>query len=196
MKKTHIARLALFASLALTVASTQSASARVYSPEKRSYSSKHYTPPRVVVPPARVKYTRPTPVVRGVRTLPHTATLIKKGNAHYYYNNGRYYRHDGGRYIIATPPLGIRVRALPIGYTTLRVLNRLYYYHSGTYYTQARGYYEVVRAPQDVIVKTLPEEADHVIIDGKNYYIYNGDVYSIVNTPYGRAFKLTGQLGR
>lgn len=158
-----------------------------------STSSKKTTTTKVVTPSA-VTYSK-TPVVQSIRSIPSTATVVKKSGISYYFYNGRYYRKESNSYIVVTAPKGVKVTTLPVGYVTLSLLSKTYYYFEGTYYTKKSNQYEVVEAPEDIVVYTLPAEADLVVIDGSEYYIYDGCIYSIVVTPEGKAFKMTGYLG-
>ncbi len=147
-----------------------------------------------VISPSRVVYHRPSPVVRAVRTLPHSAITIRKNGVTLYFHAGRYYRPEPGRYVTVSAPVGFRIKTLPIGYKVVRTAGRSYYYYAGTYYIKRDNRYQVVEPPQDIVVYTLPREAELVMIDSKDFYLYNGVIYDIVMTPQGRAFKAVGQM--
>ncbi|MFI3319424.1 MAG: DUF6515 family protein [Rikenellaceae bacterium] len=149
---------------------------------------------KIPASPSKVVYTKPTPTVKAVRSVPASAHMVKHKGVNVYINNGRYYNLVNNRYIAVAPPVGIRVSKLPVGYSIVKFLGLSYFYYQGAYYRQNKTEYEVVAPPQDIIVSTLPEEADQITMDGKSYYLYDGYIYSIVNTPDGKAFKLTGQL--
>ncbi|MFR9503699.1 MAG: DUF6515 family protein [Rikenellaceae bacterium] len=158
--------------------------------KKEVVSSKN----KVSVSPSNVVYKKNTPVVRVVRTLPSSAVVVKNKGVNIYINNGLFYRKEPDRYISIVAPVGLRVKTLPLGYAILNLLDKTYFYYEGTYYRQVRNEYEVVDAPEDIIVYTLPAEAELITIDGSEYYLYNGRVYSIVITPDGKAFKMSGEI--
>lgn len=154
------------------------------------------TPNRTVVatrtPGRLVVNTTPAPRVRVVATIPNNAVVITHGSIRYHYHAGVYYRYNGGRYIVATPPLGIRINVLPKGYTELVIGSITYYYYDGCYYIKTdQGQYETVKDPQtqDAVVFTLPEDAEELTIDGKVFYASNGTLYKVVVTPEGKGFK-------
>lgn len=148
----------------------------------------------VVISPSRVVYTSKTPTVKVVRTLPPVASVIKYKGVDIYFYNGVFYRKELDKFICIAAPVGLKIKVLPEGYTVVEISGRNYFYYEGTYYLKSNNEYEVVDAPTDVIVSTLPEEAEHITIDGKDYYLYNGKIYSIVITPDGKAFKMTGEI--
>ncbi len=119
---------------------------------------------------------------------------LRRGGVNFYFSAGRYYRHGPSGYIAVAPPIGLRISVLPVGFVVLNELARTLYYYDGVYYAKSGNEYEVVEAPDEVVVKTLPEETSQVTIDGKEYYVYDSQIYSVVLTPDGKAFKLTGTL--
>lgn len=149
---------------------------------------------KVVVHNTNVTYKKKTPYIKAVRVLPHSAVTIKRNGINFYFDNGYYYRRDADRYVMTPAPAGLRIKTLPIGHTILKLMNRAYYYYQGTYYIKSGLEYEVVDAPQDIIVYTLPAEAELIVIEGEKYYVYNGIIYSIVLTPEGKAFKMSGEI--
>ncbi len=149
----------------------------------------------IVAQPSKVVYKNPAPSVKAVHKLPSTSITINNKGVNFHASNGRYYRHDGGRYIAVAPPRGMRIRTLPIGYSIVRLLDATYYYYQGVYYAQSGKEYVVVNAPEDIIVATLPEETEQITYEGKDYYIYMSDIYAVVITPDGKAFKKVGELG-
>ncbi|MDY8134310.1 DUF6515 family protein [Aquimarina sp. 2201CG5-10] len=142
----------------------------------------------------RVVYRRPVPIVRAVRTLPSTTVVIKRNGIHYHYHRGLYYRYYGGRYVVVTAPIGIRVKILPVGHRTIVLANIPYYYYQGTYYIESNNGYKTIEAPENIIVHELPEDAEQLEIDGKNYFEYGSTLYKVVTTPEGKAFKVVGNL--
>ncbi len=141
-----------------------------------------------------VVYTKHTPTIRTIRTLPPTAITVKRSGVHYHCHAGLFYRHIDNRYIVVAPPIGLRIATLPVKATRIILTGRTYYYYGGTYYIKVKKEYEVVEAPKDIIVYSLPEEAEEIMIDGKRYFIYDNILYTIVHTPEGKGFKVTGKL--
>ncbi|SDB50713.1 hypothetical protein SAMN03097699_1787 [Flavobacteriaceae bacterium MAR_2010_188] len=154
------------------------------------------TPNRTVVttrtPGRLIVNTTPAPRVRVVATIPNNAVVITHGSIRNHYHAGVYYRYNSGRYIVVTPPLGIRINVLPIGYTQLFIGGITYYHYEGCYYIKTdHGQYETVKDPQaqDAVVFTLPEDTEEITIDGKVYHASNGTLYKVVVTPEGKGFK-------
>ncbi len=129
------------------------------------------------------------------RSLPRAIKVTHK-QEHFSYQNGRYYKHLRGKYILVSPPRGLRVKVLPVGFITIVIRGRNYYHYEGVYYRKnlELNEYEVVEAPEDIIVYTLPEDTEEVEIDGKIYYESYGTLYKVVVTPEGKAFKVVGEL--
>ncbi|MFR9603304.1 MAG: DUF6515 family protein [Rikenellaceae bacterium] len=148
----------------------------------------------VTVSPSKVVYKSPTPAVKAVRTLPPNTKVVKNKGFEIHIANGFFYRLISGKYVSVKAPVGLRVKTLPLGYALVSILDRAYYYYQGTYYVQANNEYEVVGAPEEIIVPSLPAEAEQITIEGKDYYIYDGMIYSVVLTPDGKAFQVTGEL--
>lgn len=144
--------------------------------------------------PSQVKYVKRGAPTKSVQKLPPSAVTINRGGVSLHFSGGRYYRRGPGGYVAVAPPIGLRIGVLPVGFVVLNTLAATYYYYDGVYYEKSGNEYEVVKAPDDVVVKTLPEETSQVTIDGKEYYVYDSQIYSVVLTPDGKAFKLTGTL--
>lgn len=190
-------KISMIAALGIFVATDgASASNKKTSPQQSSNKkNKIVTPVKKVVQPSKVVYKEPTPALKVVRTIPSTALVLNYKGLSLHLSNGLYYRREADKYISVSAPIGLKIQTLPVGYSLVHVLGKPYYYYQGTYYVQSKSEYEVVEAPADVIVATLPEEAEQITIEGKDYYIYNGNIYSIVITPDGKAFKMSGSLG-
>lgn len=136
------------------------------------------------------------PRVNVVRTVPKTTVVVNHNGVRLHYNSGLYYRYNRGRYIVVTPPIGIRIGVLPVGHTVIMIGGYRYYYYQGCYYTyiETTQEYEVIEAPQDAIVYTLPEDTEEVIIDGKTYFESNSVLYKVVVTPEGKAFQVVSVI--
>ncbi len=143
---------------------------------------------------SKVVYKNPTPTIKVARKLPPNTKVVKNKGVEIHISNGLFYRLISGKYVSVKAPTGLRLKTLPLGYSLVSILDRAYYYYQGTYYVQANNEYEVVSAPEDIIVPTLPQEAEQITIEGKDYYIYDGLIYSVVLTPDGKAFHVTGEL--
>ena len=53
--------------------------------------------------------------------LPKGHHVVKHGNKSYFFNAGRWYRHDGRAYISIAAPIGARVSVLPPGHITFGI---------------------------------------------------------------------------
>ncbi|WP_459212381.1 DUF6515 family protein [Aquimarina rhabdastrellae] len=147
-------------------------------------------------PRTKVVYKSRAPRVTVVRTRPRNAVVVSYGGVSFHYKSGRYYRYNNGKYIVVTPPIGIRINVLPVGYTSVIIGGSTYYYYQGIYYISIpdTNEYERVEAPQEALVYILPEDTEEVVIDGKTYYESNDTLYKVVLTPDGKAFKVVGIL--
>lgn len=147
----------------------------------------------------RVVYTRKTPSVRVVRTLPQSSLIVSYGSHRYYYHSGFFYRKGNGRYFVVRPPVGVRLRTLPAGYTRVLVGSRRFYYFGGIFYQSvpledSSVEYEVTEAPEGALVAEIPEEAEEVLIDRVVHYDYNGTLYRKVETEDGMFYEVSGHL--
>ena len=126
--------------------------------------------------------------------LPKASKKVVFKNADYTFYKGKYYRNMQGRYILVSPPTGLRVNVLPVGFVTIHIGRDYYYYDEGVYYREIENEYEVVNPPVGAIVFDLPVDAEVVIYEGKVYYEYFDILYKKVETPKGDAYEIVGQL--
>ena len=75
----------------------------------------------------------PAPGV-AVRALPRDAYVTRYRGEPYYFREGVWYRRGGPGYVVARPPIGMRVAILPAFYTTLWFGGIPYYYADYAYY--------------------------------------------------------------
>ncbi|WP_240964855.1 DUF6515 family protein [Pseudomonas multiresinivorans] len=89
----------------------------------------------------------------------------------YYFNDGYWYRPYGARYVVVTPPYGVRVRYLPSYAEQVWIGSIGYFLAAGTYYLwQASSQdYEVVAPPQQQPVAVAQSSPYDVIA----YPMYN-----------------------
>jgi len=96
-----------------------------------------------------------------VPRLPRGVVRVPYRGRPYYFHGGVWYRSNGPRFVVVTPPVGIVVPFLPPFYTTIWVGGVPYYYADDAYYRwrpELRGY-QVTEAPRDDEVK-VPTAAD------------------------------------
>ena len=88
----------------------------------------------------------------------------------YFFQGGVWYRSQGPRFVVVTPPIGLAVSILPPFYTTLWVGGSPYYYADGVYYAwrPAQRTYVVVDAPRESDVLALPAEVSQQFVYPKN----------------------------
>ena len=122
-----------------------------------------------------------------VTVLPKKSVAIAHRNTKYHYQNGIFYRPNNGRYIVTTPPIGIRITVLPPNPYRVVVPGRRspYYYSYGTYYAPVSGGYEVVDAPIGARVDALPDGYEEVQLDHMVYYRFDNIYYKAVVEPNG-----------
>jgi uncharacterized protein DUF6515 len=87
-----------------------------------------------------------------VGEVPREARVVRYGGDRFWFHGGVWYRPEGPRYVVVTPPAGVVVEVLPPFFTTVTVAGRPYYYANDTYYVYsdaARGY-QVIDAPPGV----------------------------------------------
>ncbi len=199
MRQIRVITALLSVAMLLTTVNSVEASKKQATPTKThtkvvTSSKVKATKPSVTIPSSKVVYKKPTPTIKATYSLPKSHTVVKRNGINFYISNGKYYRRDANRYIAVAPPIGLRVSVLPVGFVMLTQFATALYYYDGVYYEKSGSAYQVVEAPDEVIVTSLPEETELVTIDDKTYYIYGGNVYSVVYTPDGKVFKLTGNL--
>ena len=91
-----------------------------------------------------------------VEALPSGHREVFYGNARYYFHGGVWYRTEGRRFVIVSPPFGIIVPFLPPYYAAIWVGGVPYYYANEVYYTQGAGGYVVVEPPKGQVSQTPP----------------------------------------
>jgi len=112
-----------------------------------------------------------------VGQLPREALAVPRGNDRYWFHGGNWYRHDGSRYVVIAPPIGLIAPVLPALYVTLNIDGVPYYYANETYYTynpDAAGY-EVVAPPPNAqnVTPPPPTEAGAITaFGGDPQYVY------------------------
>ena len=132
--------------------------------------------------------------VRRVRNLPNYRRVNYAGVG-YYYDDGLFYQRRNGYYNVVAAPLGYRVNVLPVGCRSFRRGGVVYYFNAGSYYRYNNyGYYQVVAPPQGLLVNDLPFGAEVITINGRVYYEYAGILYQRVETQYGYAYEVSGNL--
>ena len=84
--------------------------------------------------------------------VPGSYSRVPYRGQDYFYSDGYWYRPQGPRYVVVTPPYGMRVRSLPSYSQEVWVGSALFFLAAGTYYTYQRDSqdYEVVYPPQNV----------------------------------------------
>ena len=84
--------------------------------------------------------------------VPGSYSRVPYRGQDYFYSDGYWYRPQGPRYVVVTPPYGMRVRSLPSYSQEVWVGSALFFLAAGTYYTyqQDSQDYEVVYPPQNV----------------------------------------------
>jgi hypothetical protein len=96
--------------------------------------------------------------VRGqvVTTLPRDHRIVVHGSSRYYFHGGVWYRPQGPRFAIVTPPFGLFIPFLPPYYATVWVGGRPYYYANEVYYANRGDGYVVVEPPQGEVSQAPP----------------------------------------
>lgn len=117
------------------------------------------------------------------RSMPRGARVIRFNGNVYNFHKGVYYRPHGRKYIIARPPIGLRLGFLPPYYFSLNIGMHPYFYYYGTFYAPVSGdtkQYEVVEPPIGALVDQLPNDCEEVVINGTTYYKVDNTYYKVV----------------
>jgi hypothetical protein len=173
---------------------------------------------RVVVPRgpeqrwARVRY--PSWGSRVVKLPPRTREYVLRGNR-YWVSRGVVYRSGPTGYVVARPPIGMRVAWLPVDYTVYQFDGAPYYYADSVWYRPIEGKrfdldlgfrdfhlgididlddddprFEVVPPPVGGLVEVLPESYQTVEYERRTYYraddVYYEPVYQSDRLMYMR----------
>lgn len=121
-----------------------------------------------------------------VTALPKKTVVVTHRNSNYHYRDGIFYRPVNGSYVVAAPPIGIRVSVLPPNPFRVIISGRSYYYYYGTYYTPIpNGGYEVVGAPIGARIDALPDGYEVFELDGLVYYRLDETYYKAILEPNG-----------
>lgn len=98
---------------------------------------------------------------QGIAKLPRGYQKVRYGGHDYYTVGTQWYRPQAGRYVLISPPPGLRVNALPGKAKIVRVGHERYYQVAGVFYQPVgKGHqYQVVRAPRAPAVAWV--EADN-----------------------------------
>ncbi|WKN33877.1 DUF6515 family protein [Porifericola rhodea] len=115
-----------------------------------------------------------------VKKAPKVSVKVNYNNVNYRVHNHVYYKPVNGRYIVVSPPVGIRVKVLPAKARRVVVKKHVYYYYEGSFYSPEAEEYVVVQPPVGALVEQLPEEYEHIEIDGQHYYIADGVQYKAI----------------
>jgi hypothetical protein len=101
-----------------------------------------------------------------VDRLPGRPIAIPWRDSHYYFNSGIWYRPDGPRFVVATPPIGLGISILPPYYTTLWVGGVPYYYADDVYYAwrPERREYVVVEPPREADTYVPPPAPEQLFV--------------------------------
>lgn len=115
------------------------------------------------------------------------------GGQTYFYNKGDYFIYNGGRYLLVTPPVNLKVKDLP---ADKEQFGDAGFYSKGIFYKKVGSDYEVIAHPQGAIVYNLPVYTDVVNIGDEAYYEYLGVLYKRVFVNDDQAFEVVGELIR
>lgn len=99
----------------------------------------------VVVRPASVRPVATHVINARYVNLPTIHTRVIHRDLTYYYSDGVYYLREPAGYVIANPPLGIRVASLPSSHTRIRISNEYLYRYNGINYRKVNGFFIVVQ---------------------------------------------------
>jgi hypothetical protein len=106
---------------------------------------------------SRYRHDRSYPVrSQVIRTLPRDHRMVVHGGTHFYFSGGAWYRPQGSRFVIVTPPFGLFVPFLPPYYATIWVRGVPYYYANEVYYTHRGSGYVVVGPPKEHVSEAPP----------------------------------------
>ncbi|WP_447745561.1 DUF6515 family protein [Pseudomonas nicosulfuronedens] len=105
-----------------------------------------------------------------MNTMPSGHYRVPYRGSDYYFNDGYWYRPYGSRYVVVTPPYGVRVRYLPSYAEQVWIGSIGYFLAAGTYYLWQAGSqdYQVVAPPQQQAVAVAQSPYDVVA-----YPMYN-----------------------
>ena len=113
---------------------------------------------------SRYQHNRYYPVYGAqIPRLPRDHRVVLHNRTRYYFSGGAWYRPQGARYVVVTPPIGLFVSFLPPFYTTIWVGGAPYYYANDVYYAHRGGGYVVVAPPKEE-VSEVPPPADNMFV--------------------------------
>lgn len=139
-----------------------------------------------------VTYKKTKKKVTAVRTLSKSKKVIKHNGRSFYYDNNKFYRLNGGRYVPVTPNVGLQIRTLPVNYKRVVYNKNNYFLYNGIFYKKQNNFYEVVRPARGTIIYDLPNGYEKVIINNELFYEYNNTLYEKVKIRRNRAYKVVG----
>ncbi len=103
---------------------------------------------------------------------PHIGAEIVRGQVHFWYDRGQWYRRDGAGWVVVGAPVGAFITALPPAYTTVYFGGIPYYYANDSYYlwSAEEGAYEVVDPPSGIAASgtTQPPPTADIFVYPKN----------------------------
>jgi len=141
-----------------------------------SFAQRHHHKPRHHSP--HHKYSKLPHWGHSYKVAPRGALVFPYSGVKYHYHGGIFYKPVGARYVIARPPVGLRVRTLPEKHVVVVVEGRRYFYYYGTYYVRTNGNeYTTVAPPVGARVDALPDGYKKVVINGLTYYEFEGTYY-------------------
>jgi hypothetical protein len=103
-----------------------------------------------------------------VQKIPRNHHIVLHKGARYYFHEGVWYRPQGPRFSIVTPPLGLFVHFLPPCYATIWVRGVPFYYANEVYYTHDGNGYKVAAPPEENAVSQAPPPASQLFIYPRN----------------------------
>ena len=133
------------------------------------------------------------PRVAVKRILDNNIPLKFEGQQ-YYYNQGDFFKYNGGRYILISPPVGLKIKEIPKDNFRLRYNSQWLYYSNGIFFRSSGNEYQVISAPQGAIIYNLPPLTDVVVIDNEGYYEYLGILYKKLFVDNEQGFEVVGEL--
>ena len=93
-----------------------------------------------------------------VAALPAGSVAVDYRSGNIFFHAGAWFKRDGTRFVVITPPLGVVVPMLPTDYATIRRAGTPYYYADGVFYAAASSVGFTVSAPPLDATRALPFE--------------------------------------
>lgn len=95
----------------------------------------------------------------------------------YYYEEGRFFRVEGGYFVPVSAPTGIFIPQLPRDVIRISHRGMIFYVADGNFFQSSKGGFVAVPIPGEVCLRQLPAEEQDLLTPEDNVFLFRGQLW-------------------